>query len=81
MKVIKIAKEIKLMMDDYGEGLSVNKTLESLLEDIEVDDTAKEPLGFINISMDDEIHQKLTMCRIYPNEPLASVIYRLISSH
>lgn len=69
------------MLDDYGDGLSVNKTLKELLEDVEVRESLDEPLGFINITMDDDVHDKLTKCRIYPDESLASVIYRLISDH
>lgn len=69
------------MLDDYGDGLSVNKTLEQLLEDVDANESLDEPLGFINITMDDDVHDKLTRCRIYPNEPLASVIYRLITNH
>jgi len=79
MKTISIPLEIKELLDEFGNGKSVNKTMAELLEDVESSEETEEYKGKININMDNELFDKLKQCRLYSSEPYASVIFRLIS--
>ena len=81
MKNIKIPIEIKVMLDKFGDGKSVNKTMKELLKDVDTPDELAEPLGHININMDDDVLEKLSRCRAFPFESYGSVIYRLLQNH
>lgn len=80
-KTITITKEVKAMLDEFGDGKSVNKTMRELLKDVEPVKDLKEPLGYININMDGELLDKLGSCRLYKSESYNDVIFRLLQNH
>ena len=79
MKNIKVAREIKKQLMEFGDGKSINKTMRQLLQDVEPSETYID--GMININMDDDLWEKLCDCRVYPSESFSSVIYRLLQSN
>lgn len=80
-KTIKITREVKMMLDEFGDGKTVNQSMELLLMDAEPPKEFKKPLGYININMDEELLEKLGNCREYESESYNDVIYRLLQNH
>ena len=80
MKTIKISREIEKELRVFADGQSINKAMRRLLQDVEPVDNSLQLDGFININMDDDLLEMLGHCRIYPDEPYGSVIFRLLQS-
>lgn len=77
-KTISISKQVKRELDDYREDRSVNKALNTLLDD--VDDTSRDfESGRINITIDDDVYDRLVLSRAYSDEPFSSVIHRILT--
>lgn len=80
MKTIRIPVEIKILLEEFADGDSINKAMKRLLQDVETNESLDTNRGTINIHMDEDVYDKLTACRLYPTESYGSVIYRLLQS-
>ena len=82
MKNIKIKRSVKRELDDFGDGLSVNKTMRKLLENAQTHEQIEElPQQTININMDDELLDKLKQCKLSASESHSDTIARLLKEY
>lgn len=80
MKTILISKEIEKHLRTFADGESINKAMRRLLQQSSKSNNDEQLTGHININMDDDLLLELASHRVYPDEPYASVIYRLLQS-
>ena len=83
MKNIKIKRSVKRELDEFGGGLSVNKTMRKLLENAQTHEQIDERLSdhTININMDDELLDKLKQCKLSTSESHSDTIARLLKEY
>ena len=83
MKTIKVRKEVRDNLKEFGDGKSINMVMKTLLADVETDenDVADAECEYININMDDELLPKLRSCKIHPRESYSDVITRLLNDY
>ena len=83
MKTISVPVEIKVMLEELGDGKSINEVMELLLDSVDIpdEDEKSKNMGRINIWINQENLDKLKKLKNFPTETYGSIIYRLLQNH
>lgn len=83
MKTVSVPVEVKIMLEDLGDGKSINEVMKMLLDGVDIpdEDEKSEYKGRINISLNQDNFDKLNRLKNFKSEPYASVIYRLLQNY
>lgn len=80
MKTVKIRVYVKRQLEEYADGRPITKVMRELVENAEYNEYVEcNDYSSININMDDDVFEKLKLCRVSQSESYSDVIERLLS--
>lgn len=80
MKTVKIRVYVKRQLEEYADGKPITKAMRELVENEEPNEYVEcNDYSSININMDDDVFEKLKLCRMSQSESYSDVIERLLS--